>query len=163
MEFDSADLAALESSGRLRSVVLHEMLRVVGFGTVWQFDGLLHGSGSADPRFVGTAAAGAFVDWNGGGAADSVPVEDRGGEGTRDSHWRERSFGTELMTGWISGATQPLSRTTIGSLRDLGYDVEPLQADPFTAVVASARAMAPGPDDLVLEDDVAPHPPVFVP
>ena len=35
MEFDSDDLDALEASGRLLSVVLHEMGHVLGIGTWW--------------------------------------------------------------------------------------------------------------------------------
>src|SRR4051794_6205534 len=49
-----------------------------------------------------------------------VPVENTGGPGTRDSHWREAVFGNELMTGFVGPAGNPLSRTTVGSLQDLG-------------------------------------------
>jgi hypothetical protein len=29
-----------------------------------------------------------------------VPVENSGGSGTRDAHWRESEFGNEVMTGY---------------------------------------------------------------
>jgi len=41
-------------------------------------------------------------------------------------------MGTELMTGFISSASNPLSRTTVASVRDLGYVVDLSQADPYT-------------------------------
>jgi hypothetical protein len=160
MTFDSADLDGLEASGRLQSVVLHEMLHVVGFGTIWEDAGLLRGKGGSDPRFLGAAAAGAFDDWNGGAAA-TVPVENTGGDGTRDAHWRESVFASELMTGWISGVTQPLSRTTVAALGDLGYEVEPLLADPFAIPVPALRAGGEA-DRLELAGDVRPEPPVVV-
>jgi hypothetical protein len=162
IELDSADLAGLAATGRLEPVVLHELLHVLGFGTSWEARGLLRGKGGPDPRFTGAAADGAYRDFN-GGSAPTVPVENTGGDGTRDGHWRAQVFGPELMTGWLSGAAPPLSRTTVDSLADLGYDVEPLAADPF-AVASGVAALfaAPGPDDLVLEGDTLPVEPVVV-
>jgi hypothetical protein len=148
MTFDSADLANLETSGRLDAVILHEMLHVVGFGTVWQDKGVLaldtcsvdssnHVTcpTGADPGFSGTGAIAAFHRSNGGTAA-TVPVEATGGDGTALSHWRETVFGKELMTGWITGSSQPLSATTIGSLADLGYQVDLSRADAFNLSTA---------------------------
>jgi hypothetical protein len=67
-----------------------------------------------------------------------VPVEDQGGAGTRDGHWRQRVFGDELMTGFSAppGVFQPLSRVSIASMLDLGYAVDLNQADPFTLAAA---------------------------
>ncbi len=61
-----------------------------------------------------------------------VPVENTCGPGTADSHWREVIFDNELMTGFISSTPNPMSRTTISSLQDLGYTVNVSEADPFT-------------------------------
>ncbi|MEL6548600.1 MAG: hypothetical protein AAFQ82_28515, partial [Myxococcota bacterium] len=36
MEFDSADLSALDRLGRMEEVILHEMGHVLGIGTLWQ-------------------------------------------------------------------------------------------------------------------------------
>ena len=79
--------------------------------------------------------AGATAAYNAifGTAFTSVPVENSGGSGTRDAHWRETTFQSELMTGYISGSTRPLSRVTVASLGDLGYSVNMLAADNFTA------------------------------
>jgi hypothetical protein len=150
MEFDSADALELERVDLLDAVVLHEMLHVLGFGTVWDlfpyFD-LLVGAGTADPYFVGPAAQAAFVDWDGGDAypGNPVPVENTGGAGTRDGHWREAVLGDELMTGFLSARAQPLSRTTIMSLWDLGYEVDPSSAETLSVLPAEALVReAPG-------------------
>ena len=50
MQFDAADLAQLESSGQLVSVITHEMGHVLGIGSIWQQKGLLSGAGGSDPR-----------------------------------------------------------------------------------------------------------------
>ena len=66
-------------------------------------------------------------------SATSVPVENTGGSGTADAHWRESVFGNELMTGWLnSGITNPLSRITVASMADLGYQVNMNAADSYT-------------------------------
>ncbi|MFT3912609.1 MAG: fibronectin type III domain-containing protein [Anaeromyxobacteraceae bacterium] len=133
MKFDAADLAAMLADGTLDSVIQHEMLHVVGFGSMWTDLGLLYGSGGTDPYFLGSQARSAFLDYNGGTtyAGTAVPVENTGGTGTANSHWRETVFGRELMTGWIGGAVNPLSRTTIGSLADMGYLVNLGVADAY--------------------------------
>jgi len=67
-----------------------------------------------------------------GTTATAVPVENTGGGGTRDSHWRESIFRSEIMTGWIGpGTNMPISRITVGSLADLGYTVNMAAADAY--------------------------------
>ena len=144
MTFDQADLATLETNGLLKNVVLHEMLHVLGFGTIWTDKSLLTGTSGGDPGFTGAGAIAAFHDLNGGTTA-TVPVEATGGSGTALSHWRESVFKNELMTGWISGSTQPLSATSVGSLSDLGYAVNLSRADAFNLATASnLRALEKG-------------------
>ena len=140
MQFDSADIARLETSGQLADVILHEMGHVLGFGTVWTTLGVLQGAGGSDPRFTGPSATGA---WQALGQTGNVPVENSGGAGTTDSHWRESTFGSELMTGYIN-ALNPLSAVTAASFADLGYGVDLTAADPYglPALRAGARAAA---------------------
>lgn len=133
MNFDEADMATMENNGTLADVIVHEMGHVLGIGTSWAWPYIvggpyLTGAGSADPRFVGPAATGV---WNEMGGVGHVPVENTGSSGTRDSHWRESTFDTELMTGWLDMSSR-LSRLSVASLADLGYGVDLAGADPYS-------------------------------
>ena len=144
MQFDSADLAALEAAGQLEEVILHEMGHVLGFGTIWDNLGLIAGPasiGGMDPRFTGAQATAQYNAIFGNMDAD-IPVEATGGPGTADSHWRETVFTNELMTGFLDpGVTNPISAVTIAQFADLGYTVDLTQADPFIP----APLIGPGP------------------
>ena len=101
---------------------------------------LLVGGGTANPYFTG--ANGVFrFDMDGGTsyAGTPVPVENQGGPGTADGHWRESIMGGELMTGYISFIGNPLSTITVGSLSDLGYTVSYLNSDPYTVSPINLR------------------------
>ena len=135
-------------------VVLHEMGHVLGFGTLWQGSSTIPGlpaplanpagaSGVGNPIFVGTAALTEYLAIGGPAGSPGVPVENCGGAGTINSHWREgvagggagSGFGTELMTGYASapaGQRNPFSRVTIAAMQDMGYGVDLSQADPYT-------------------------------
>ncbi|UCH25749.1 MAG: DUF1573 domain-containing protein [Trueperaceae bacterium] len=152
MEFDSADVAALESSGQFGETILHEMMHVLGLGTIWELD--FSGSGgitidlldyvtnpagqncntatafSTPPSFNGSNTIGEYTTLGGAG---NVPVEDGGGAGTKCGHWDEETFETELMTGFLNaGVTNPLSRMTVASFQDLGYSVFINGADAYS-------------------------------
>lgn len=126
--FDSADVNAFSS--QLQDILVHEMGHSLGIGTLWQSKGLLSGAGTSNPSFVGTRARTEYATLGGSG---NVPVENTGGAGTRDGHWRETTFKNELMTGFInSGVVNPLSRMSIASLGDLGYTVNTGAADAYS-------------------------------
>jgi len=169
MEFDTEDLAELEARGRLGNTILHEMLHIVGFG-FWDAP-LLFGARTAGSAFTGANAVAAAVELDGAPASwTTVPVENcaglsssQCGAGTRDAHWRESVFGSELMTGYLSGSAQPLSRTTIASLADLGYTVDLEAADPFDLGLASLLSSDPDPEALPLGDDILRLPLEMVP
>ncbi|MBK8006042.1 MAG: hypothetical protein IPK12_19565 [Gemmatimonadetes bacterium] len=157
MKFDTADLATLEANGRLADVILHEMAHVLGYGVLWEPipgfwpSNFLTGSCPLNtPAFTGAGSVAAYTGLNGGGGATSVPVEDSGtcngssGDGTRDSHWEESVFQSEVMTGFISGTVRPLSATTIRSIEDLGYVVDVSKADPFD-IGTQPTLVRPGP------------------
>jgi len=131
MEFDSADMAAMEANGSLFSVIVHEMGHVLGIGTLWSSRGLLTGAGTSNPLFIGANAVAAYNSIF-GTTSTGVPVENSGGSGTRDAHWREATFRNEIMTGYINSGSNPLSSITIGSLQDLGYSVNYAGADAYT-------------------------------
>lgn len=140
MKFDSADVAELEADGDFSAVILHEMGHVLGLGTVWSSLGLT-GAGTSNPTFTGPAAV---SGWQALGGVGAVPVENGGGPGTADSHWRESVFNGELMTGYIDHNNNPLSAVTIGAFSDFGYGVDLGAADPYG--LPGLRAGEPAPD-----------------
>lgn len=140
MEFDSADLDRYADEGRLDEIIIHEMGHVLGFGGVlWGFpqDSLNGDPFLVDPtnvqggdpyppdtHFVGPHAMAEF-DAIGGAAYSGakVPVENVGGEGTANGHWREDVMGNELMTSFMTNREGVLSSVTIAALEDMGYTV----------------------------------------
>lgn len=118
MEFDTADLGVLESAGLLDEVIIHEMAHVMGFGTLWQLNGLsTPGSG----QYTGQNALDIYrLEFD--PLATFIPVELDGGPGTVDGHWDEGWGGSanELMTGFLD-VPAFISATTVASFRDLGY------------------------------------------
>jgi hypothetical protein len=167
MFFDTADVADLESSGQFSEVILHEMAHVLGFGSLWPSFALnlLAGPaalGGTDPHFIGLGAIEAFNNGGGAGYAGGakVPVEncigfppDVCGDGSRDSHWRESVFASELMTGFISPGSNPLSVITTASMGDEGYQVNYAASDPYT-VTNAISVRARGAAGIKLEDDI---------
>lgn len=141
MQFDTADLKQMEKNGTLNDVITHEMGHVLGVGTIWSNKKLLQGAGTSNPTFTGKFAASEFGKLKGTGATN-VPVENTGGPGTADSHWRETVFRNELMTGFVGASGNPMSRMTVGSLADLGYVVDLNAAEPYKLpnLVALAEA-----------------------
>jgi hypothetical protein len=151
MILDSADMTL----SLMRRVIIHEMGHALGFGTAWANRGLLVGGGGTDPTFSGSQALTQFNAVGGtlyNGA--KVPVENTGGAGTQDAHWRESVFGNEVMTGFISSATDPLSKVSVASMGDLGYAVNVANAElyvlPPLAVRQPSEVVALGDDVLRL-------------
>jgi len=106
------------------------MGHVLGIGTIWTNKGLLTGASGNNPRFTGANAKKEYGTLKGTGPA-AVPVENTGGPGTANSHWRETVFRNELMTGFVAGPPNPMSRLTVASLKDLGYVVDLTKAEPY--------------------------------
>lgn len=131
MDFDSADLANMESNGTLLPVILHEMAHVMGFGTLWTDNGVyLNNTG----QYTGPAALSIYKTEFSQPSATFIPVELGGGPGTADGHWNEVDGGSsltgiispfgdmrdELMTGWLN-TPYFISQTTVASFVDIGY------------------------------------------
>jgi hypothetical protein len=117
--FDSADIY----SPTVLDVAVHEMAHTLGFGTVWNLKGLVNNSGTAKPLFAGLNAAREYQRLGGRGL---VPLEPR-----VEQHWDEAIFGNELMTPFVLLGTNPLSRVTVASLKDMGYNVNLFAADAY--------------------------------
>ncbi len=151
MNFDSADIDALEIGGTLGAVIEHEMGHVLGIGTLWSCNphpntanGCGVGAGGGTPlytpgsgEFVGAAATARWVsEFSQAGTPD---VELGGGAGTAGGHWNEVDNGAgltgitdgsandmrdELMTGWLNSPVF-VSEMTLASLFDNGYATNP--------------------------------------
>ena len=167
MRFDTDDLANIEANGLLEAVILHEMGHVLGIGTLWNMFSFLQdqSDGSApfpDTHFNGPEAISAFDSIGGASyGGTKVPVEQTGGPGTRNSHWREAVFDNELMTGWVDSGTNPLSAVTTASLKDLAYVVNIGASDTFSIPFAAPAAVAGQTSGFSLNDDVRKGP-IFI-
>jgi hypothetical protein len=160
MRLDEADVASLQNSGRLQTVVLHEMMHVLGFGTIWTDNAVLDTTNAVDARFLGSRARAACADVHNGGAncATTVPVHSADGAGSRFSHWRESLFTNELMTPFLTAGATPMSAMTIQSLADLGYVVSTTTAQPFTVTGSFLQsALLAGEPELIFGEPMRPR------
>jgi hypothetical protein len=150
MKFDADDLDNMLANGNLTDVIQHEMLHIVGIGTLWSTYGVIAGAGTTQTRFTGALGIGGCVAIGGALVCQtSVPVENTGGAGTADAHWRESTFDEELMTGFVERpiigsyprpgeVLNPFSVMSIQSLGDIGYVVNAKAADAYSVPGTSA-------------------------
>ena len=145
--FDSADLDDLIASGDATELAAHEIAHALGFGLLWPAKDLLRdrslGVGAIDAHFVGPLALAAFDAAGGDGytGGAKVPVENIGGGGSANLHWRGSVLRGELMRPLNAlGVRETLSAITIQSMADLGYVVDVGLAEPYTLPAGSAAA-----------------------
>ncbi|MBB96616.1 MAG: hypothetical protein CML68_18710 [Rhodobacteraceae bacterium] len=124
MQFDVADAADFDAIGMFNDIVFHEMMHVLGFGTLWEAMGLVTDNGNGTFDFNGTNVAAAYAAEFGGSGPS---IETEGGGGTAGGHWNEDgsdgfAFENEIMTGYIDVTGNYLSNTTIAALEDMGYE-----------------------------------------
>ncbi len=148
---DEDDLADIEEEELLEPFMTHEMAHALGFVPgLWDRhdrlrDPSLPNSPGADTHFEGPWTIAAFDAAGGGGYEGAkVPLESGAKAGISDSHWRGTVFGDELMTPYLTGDSQPLSLITLESLYDIGYEIDPGEADSFSLSIARKREMRPG-------------------
>jgi hypothetical protein len=156
LTLDTEDLTALTTQ-RLTDLFFHEIGHILGFGTLWAAEpddfgvdvltGLARPAGAdPDPRYDGPAGVAQYQAI--GGTDPDIAVEALGGSGTANGHWRDDpetgGFDDEIMTGFLNDGANPLSKMTIGSFADLGYEVD-VDADEGYTVPGTAGARgAPG-------------------
>jgi Domain of unknown function (DUF4114)/Subtilase family len=140
VQFDAADIAELERSGKLFSVVQHEFLHALGFGNLWEAKGLVDYAGTPLAQYNGGKAVDAFKDL--GGLTDAISLETEG-KGSAGFHWNEALFQDEVMTADLNfsgkAGNAPISPVTIASLADLGYEVNLDRATPDFGLFGGAR------------------------
>ncbi len=161
MFFDVSDFDGLIASGDATELAMHEIAHALGFGVLWPVKGLLRdrslGVGAIDAHFTGPLAIAAFdaaggADYTGGA---KVPVENFGGAGSANLHWRGAVLRGELMRPLNRlGVPEAFSAITIQSMADLGYVVDVSRAERYTLPGGQADGRrAPG-HEVHLGDDV---------
>jgi hypothetical protein len=129
VEFDLADVEKMIKDQTFDAVCVHEIMHIIGIGTLWDSKRLVGGT-AADPRYMGRNGINALptikAEFMG-----TPAIQDKGGEGTEGSHWRDSAFGDEMMTAYLSASYQPVSALTVESFKDLGYSVDSSSADLF--------------------------------
>jgi hypothetical protein len=121
MQFDSADAVNYSKLGLWDDIVTHELMHVLGFGSLWNYgvNPLVVGD-----KYTGSQGVAAYQSSYGGNpSATFIPVESSGGSGTAGSHWSETVLQNELMTGYIN-SNNYLSKFSLMTLKDLGYPIK---------------------------------------
>lgn len=130
---DSNDVQNMIQQGALFDVLLHEVMHVLGAGTLWDNRGLI----GLDGRYVGPKGLATYRQLTNDPNKTFVPVTSDNG------HWLESIFRDELLTPMISFSNDVIfSRLSVAALEDLGYAVDYAQADAFVlpAGVRSAES-----------------------
>ena len=104
-------------------------MNLQGIGTLWETK-LVTGPDTANCPYNGPLANAEYKSITG---CDVVPTENSGtiDDGTFCGHWDEDCMNSELMTGFLNGGLNPLSRITIATLGDLGYTVDYSTAESY--------------------------------
>ena len=127
IEFDSADALNYLGQGLWDDIVTHELMHVLGFGSLWNYGEnplvVNDPNPSNSDQYIGANGLAAYNEQFGPGAS-FIPVENDGGSGTAGAHWDEAALGNELITGYIESSNY-LSSFSLMSLADLGYTVQP--------------------------------------
>ena len=100
-----------------------------GIGTLWE-DQRVTGPQTSSCPYNGPRANAEYKTITG---CDVAPTENSGriGDGTFCGHWDEDCMRSELMTGFLNGGLNPLSRITIATLDDIGYTVDYTPAESY--------------------------------
>jgi hypothetical protein len=130
IRLDNADIDTLISGGNFQDVIEHEIAHALGFGILWGTKGLITQSATGGScEYTGPNAIAEYSDISG---CDYIP--------TTCGHWDEDCFGREIMTDTID-ITTVVSRVTVASMEDLGYEVDYSYADQFSQVDISVYCL----------------------
>jgi hypothetical protein len=155
MQFDIDDMAGLQAAGNLESVVRHEMAHAMGFGSLWNGNGLLAVGFNGQQNYVGNFGLTAYRKESGQTLSPLVPVEQGGGAGTALAHWDDddpffnnsRTGKTEGMLGTIDAFNPNVrtfwSETTWHQFADLWFKVRGVDGVPFTDLVFGGGGNVP--------------------
>lgn len=129
---NNSELSSVFSSDPeyLNNVMTHEFAHVMGFGSLWEFNGLI------DPItgvYDADTSAGRIYNKDNGTTGVDIPLTTDVGSGSDLNHWQEETFDNELMTHQAEspGISSPLSELTLASLEDIGWNVNYSIAEPY--------------------------------
>lgn len=137
IQVNEFQLQRMIDADALTQVMVHELGHVLGVGTLWRARAaeLLTYSeahctdSSLDPDLLRTyKGQGAVLEYQALGGESAPPID------THCGHWHEDTFGNELLTPTTIFGTavpDPVSRMTLASLADLGYQVALELADEY--------------------------------
>eukprot|EP00121_Abeoforma_whisleri_P016398 Awhi_evm1s15049 len=128
VEINVAKLDELYQNGKLESLIMHEIGHAVGIGLFW--DDKLPDGQPCGTYYRGTKANNQYDNvLNLPNSLRVVnPESTAGGSGTGCYHFNNQYIGSEVMTSTIQ-KDMSLSRITVGSLEDLGFNVDYSAAD----------------------------------
>jgi hypothetical protein len=116
---DPEDIQRVLDNNIFENLMLHEIAHVLGVGTLWNTNDFLDGD-----TYTG---ANALAAWRDIGCSGDLPVEPGLGQ-----HWDNDCLAQELMTPLFRfNRPSPLSTITLGAFEDLGYVVNPDEADTY--------------------------------
>ena len=119
--FNNPDLNPLRNL--LFQVAVHEIGHIIGYGTLWNLNGLTDCTNdNLSDSYTGIHANTKYQEDY--GTTDPVPVETDGGPGTACGHFDEETFlggSNDIMTGFLNAENNVMTDTTLYSFRDLGY------------------------------------------
>ncbi|GAA0504823.1 excalibur calcium-binding domain-containing protein [Deinococcus depolymerans] len=130
----------------LLDTMLHELLHVLGVGTLWEADSRVSRNGETDGRsfirrdgrsLVYTAPRAVAAYRALGGRGRGIPLDPDGG------HWDGRAVCAEILSGSagnFTGRVNPVSPVTLAALEDLGYRVNLLAASRYALPRGSCAA-----------------------
>jgi hypothetical protein len=126
IELDLADAYTVYNYNLLKDLFIHELLHTVGVGSLWLQKGLVNNF-----NYLGDKGNKASETY---GVSPAL-VENQGGPGSINSHWRENTYRGEIMTSILNFfGPRPISALTIESLQDIGHRVNPTFVPDFFAL-----------------------------
>jgi hypothetical protein len=138
IRLDNDDLVGLKDAGIFQQVVEHELAHALGFGILWGPRNLTR-TVNGTCEYTGVKAIAEYRALTG---CSRIP--------TTCGHWREECLNRELMTDSADLASA-LSRVTIASMADLGYDVSYDSAESFSRVDVSVSCLLQCPARSLME------------
>ena len=112
----------------LYRLFLHELGHILGFGTLFEENGLHDGTDTSD-RYTGVNAQ---AEWEKLCPGGRIPIETDFSARSAGSHWDEACLVAELMTSRDRSMPAKLSQLTVAAFKDLGFGVNMAAADTYT-------------------------------